>query len=151
MPVSAEETQRRVSKMTASLRDHGLRLTRQRSEIVREVAGTDEHPDVERIFLAVREHVPSVSIDTVYRTLATLAEIGLVARVSATAGPVRYDANVAGHHHFVCTRCGLVRDIEDDDLDDVRAPQAATSLGIVESTEVQFKGVCRECQGSTRL
>ena len=51
--------------------------------------------------------VPTISLDTVYRTVATLADLGLVRRVALTPGPARYDANTTRHHHFVCTRCGL--------------------------------------------
>ncbi len=44
-------------------------------------------------------------------------------------GPARYDANPARHHHFVCTRCGLVRDIEDGDLDAIQAGAEVTRIG----------------------
>ncbi|MDO8986952.1 MAG: transcriptional repressor, partial [Coriobacteriia bacterium] len=84
MSVSQEEAAHRVETMTGALRVQGLRLTHQRLEIVREIAGTDQHPDVERIYARVRERVPTVSLDTVYRTLAALVELGLVRRVVAT-------------------------------------------------------------------
>ncbi len=145
MRVPENEVQRRIESLTVALRAEGLRLTHQRLEIVREIAGTNAHPDVERIYDAVRERVPTVSIDTVYRTMAALVALGLVNRVSPMPGPARYDANLRGHHHFVCTRCGSVYDIEDIGLDQVQAPAATTALGTVESTEVQFKGVCRAC------
>ncbi len=131
--------------MTRVLRDERLRLTHQRLEIIREMAGTDEHPDVERVYARVRTRVPTISLDTVYRTLATLACHGLVGRVAVTTGPVRYDANVARHHHFVCTRCGSVRDVFDPTLDAVRAPGSALALGVVESVDVQLRGACKEC------
>jgi len=150
MSVQREEAVRRVESMTGALREQGMRLTHQRLEIVREIAGTDEHPDVERIYAEVRERVPTVSLDTVYRTLAALVELGLIRRVASTAGPARYDANTQGHHHFVCTRCGLVRDVVDAELDEVRAPEETASMGTVESTDIHFRGVCRACEGRTR-
>ena len=146
MTVSAGEVRRRVDELSLALRESGLRLTHQRLEVVREVARSDEHPDVETIYLAVRERVPTISLDTVYRTLATLNGLGLVRRVAATPGPLRYDANTAHHHHFVCTRCGLIRDVDDRGLDAVRAPRSAASLGSVESIEVQLRGECDECK-----
>jgi Fur family peroxide stress response transcriptional regulator len=82
----------------------------------------------------------------VYRTLAALADLGLITRVIATVGPARYDANTSRHHHFVCTRCGLVRDIMDPDLDAVRAADQTSAFGVVESVEVQLRGVCRSCE-----
>ena len=131
--------------MTQALRDEGLRLTHQRLEVIAEIAQTDEHPDVESIYLSVRSRVLTISLDTVYRTLTTLAHHGLVRRVATTGGPVRYDANVTRHHHFVCRRCGMIRDIVDPGLDAVRAPARTAAFGAVESVEVQLRGVCKLC------
>lgn len=145
MSLGRVETERRVEALSGALRACGLRLTHQRLEVVREIAGTDEHPDGGAVYRAVRRRVPTISPDTVYRTLGTLSGLGLVRRVDA-GGPVRFDANIARHHHFVCTRCGLVRDVDDAALDAWgRAPEI-TLPGTVESIEVQFKGLCRQCQ-----
>ena len=73
--------------------------------------------------------MPTISLDTVYRTVATLTDLGLVRRVTLTPGPARYDANTSRHHHYVCTRCGLIRDVDDKRLDAVRAPRGTASLG----------------------
>ena len=146
MTASTDEEARRVEQLSQGLRDSGLRLTHQRLEIVRVIAGDRTHPDVETVFEAVRKRVPTISLDTVYRTLATLTDRGLVTRVQFMPGPARYDANQAQHHHFVCTRCGLVRDIEDRDLDAIQASAAVTSIGRPEVVTVQFRGVCDACQ-----
>jgi len=145
MAVSPEEVERRVDSLSHALRGSSLRLTHQRLEVIREVARSDEHPDVEALYRAVRERVPTISLDTVYRTVATLGDLGLVRRVALTPGPARYDANPSRHHHFVCTRCGLIRDVDDPELDAVRAPRGTASLGSVESVEVQLRGVCTPC------
>jgi len=146
--VAAEVDQvaRHVEQLSRGLRDAGLRLTHQRLEVVRAIAADETHPDVETVYEAVRERVPTISLDTVYRTLATLAERGLVTRVQFTPGPARYDANPSRHHHFVCTRCGLVRDVEDRDLDAIRATAEVTRIGRADAVTVQFRGVCTACQ-----
>jgi Fur family peroxide stress response transcriptional regulator len=131
--------------LTEALRGRGLRLTHQRLEVARELARDDTHPDVETIFRGVRDRVPTISLDTVYRTVAALADLGLVNRVKATTGPTRYDANLDRHHHFVCTRCGLIRDVYSPRLDDITAPEETLALGTVESVKVQLRGICREC------
>jgi len=46
MSVPAEEVERRVELMSVALREHGLKRTHQRLEVIREIAGTEEHPDV---------------------------------------------------------------------------------------------------------
>jgi Fur family peroxide stress response transcriptional regulator len=146
VPARVDETARRVEELSQSLREAGLRLTHQRLEIVRVIASDETHPDVETVYRAVRDRVPTISLDTVYRTLATLTERGLVTRVLFTPGPARYDANPARHHHFVCTRCGLVRDVDDRDLDAIRATAEVIRIGRADAVTVQFRGVCAGCQ-----
>jgi Fur family transcriptional regulator, peroxide stress response regulator len=150
MAVPTAEVERRVGLLSQGLRDAGLRLTHQRLEILRVVAADESHPDVEAVYEAVRERVPTISLDTVYRTLATLTERGLITRVSFTAGPARYDANPARHHHFVCTRCGLVRDVSDEELDSIKPTGEVIRIGRPDTVTVQFRGVCRDCQKSER-
>jgi Fur family peroxide stress response transcriptional regulator len=145
MPVPRSEIERRVEVLSRALREQGMRLTHQRLEIVREIAATDEHPNADTVFRRVRTRVPTVSLDTVYRTLGTLVDLGLVRQVTATPGPVRYDANTAPHQHFVCTRCGAVHDVDDSGLDTARAIGTTTMFGTVETVEVQLRGVCSGC------
>jgi len=145
VPVPQTEVARRVEELSGALRSAGFRLTHQRLEVVREVASTDAHPDAEWVFSRVRERVPTVSLDTVYRTLGTLSDLGLVNRVAGVSGAARYDANTSRHHHFVCIRCGLIRDIESSELDELGIPAPAAALGSVNGVEVRFSGVCRSC------
>lgn len=145
MGVPGAEADRRVEAFARALREAGLRITHQRLEVVREIAASEEHPDVESIYRGVRARVPTISLDTVYRTLATLADQGLIVRVGPTTGRVRYDANTLCHHHFMCTRCGMMRDVSDPGLDAVTAPRSVAALGCVESVDVQLRGVCAAC------
>jgi len=143
--VPRSEAERRLSVFSQALRNSGLRLTHQRLEVARELAGDDTHPDVERIYEGVRQRVPTISLDTVYRTMGALVELGLVNRVSATPGPTRYDANADRHHHFVCTHCGLICDVYSRRLDGIKVPDETHALGTVESVKVQLRGICKEC------
>ena len=140
----------RIQALTQALRAAGLRLTHQRIEILREIARTDEHPDVETIYDRVRARVPTVSLDTVYRTLALLERRGLITRVEMLSGPTRYDGNTVRHHHFVCTECGLVRDVRSQDPVELPSPACAQEVGTVRSIHVQFRGVCSKCAARKR-
>jgi Fur family peroxide stress response transcriptional regulator len=145
MALRESEVERRVAAFVQALRAGGFRVTHQRLEVAREVARSEDHPDVEAVFNGVRRRVPTISLDTVYRTVAELERHGLVRRVSVTRGPARYDANTLRHHHFVCRKCGLIRDLYGEHLDDLEPPAEAVRLGRVEDVEVRFSGVCAEC------
>jgi Fur family peroxide stress response transcriptional regulator len=131
-------------------REAGVRLTHQRLEIFREVAQTGDHPDAETVHRRVRERMPTVSQDTVYRTLWLLNDHGLITTLGPSRERTRFDANLRRHHHFVCTRCGLTQDFYSEELDDLKLPSTAKALGRIEATLVEVRGVCRGCTGKTR-
>jgi Fur family peroxide stress response transcriptional regulator len=122
-----------------------VKLTHQRLEIFREVAASLEHPDAEMVFRAVQARMPTVSLDTVYRTLWLLSDLGLVTPLGPRRESVRYDANLTPHHHYVCMRCGLTRDFESPALDAIRAPAAVRDLGSVVAVRVEIRGLCATC------
>lgn len=146
-PASPAEVEERIERFASALRVSGFRLTHQRLEVLREIASTPVHPDADELFRRVRQRVPTISLDTVYRTIGTLADLGLVNRVPGVAGAARYDANTEEHHHFICTRCGGIQDIDRSALDEVRITGPVTELGQVSGIEVRFSGVCRACSG----
>lgn len=135
----------RLAHLEAAARAAGIKLTHQRFEIFRELAGTEDHPDAETIFRAVQARVPTVSLDTVYRTLWKLHDLGLVTTLGPPRTAIRFDANLERHHHFVCVVCGLVRDFESPDLDGLRVPAAVTRLGTIVETHVEVRGRCARC------
>jgi Fur family peroxide stress response transcriptional regulator len=119
-------------------------------EVFHELAASDEHPDAETVYERVRKRLPTVSRDTVYRTLSTLETQGLVSRTEVLGSPARYDANTAPHHHFVCTVCGGIRDFHSEALDGLLIPKSVEALGKVESAHVQVRGVCSACVARKR-
>ena len=145
MGVDRQEVERRLARFTDAAREAGVKLTHQRLEIFREVASSIEHPPVEAVFRAVRSRMPTVSLDTVYRTLWMLEDLGVVTTLGPRRGTVRFDANLSQHHHFVCVRCGLTRDFENASFDALRVPGGVKKYGDVLNTRVELRGVCRKC------
>jgi Fur family peroxide stress response transcriptional regulator len=76
--VPKAEVDRRVQRFLEECRRSGLRITHQRTEVFRELARSAAHPDAETLYLWVRRRVPTISRDTVYRTLVALEARGLV-------------------------------------------------------------------------
>ena len=114
-------------------------------EIFRELAQTEDHPDAEQIFQRVRDRLPTISLDTVYRTLWLLSDIGLVITLGSSRESTRFDANIDSHHHFVCSRCGFTRDFHSSDLDNIRLPDDVSAYGEVKATHVEVRGICKDC------
>jgi len=148
--VSPDELNRRIAAFSRALRKAGLKVTPQRLAIFREVARSVEHPDAEMVFKRVRARMPTLSRDTVYRTLGLLEEANLVWKVGTVRGRGRFDAKMEPHHHFICSKCARVQDFASRSLNGLKAPKEAQALGIVTSVRLQARGVCSSCAAPKR-
>lgn len=124
---------------------NGFRLTPQRLEVFSELARAHDHPSAETIHRRVRKRLPTITLDTVYRTLATLEKAGLVLRASVVGGVQRFEANLARHHHFVCIECGQVTDVYSSRLNRVKLDNDLPRGYAVESIQIEVRGTCPQC------
>jgi Fur family peroxide stress response transcriptional regulator len=143
--VSQGKVERRLADFVTACQREGIKATHQRLEILRELAGTEEHPDAETIYARVHDRLPTLSLDTVYRTLRLFEEKGVIARVGAVRDRARFEANTERHHHFVCTACGRICDFYSDDLNEEAARDRASEFGRAESVHVEVRGRCADC------
>ena len=145
MKTSREEFERRVSAFKQDLKRTGAKLTHQRLAIYRELAESAEHPDAYALFRSVRREIPTLSLDTVYRTLWLFLDLGLISTLGPSRENTRFDANMRSHHHFVCSQCGRIRDFYSEKFDGLKVPAAARSMGQIQTTRVEARGVCLQC------
>jgi Fur family transcriptional regulator, peroxide stress response regulator len=141
-----EQIEKRIAEFLELCRRQGVKATHQRTEVLRELAGSEEHPDAETILSRVRQRVPAISVDTVYRTLKLLEDKGVIARVGSMRDRARFDANTDRHHHFVCTECGMIGDFYSDAIDRLPVPREVSEMGSVEGVYVELRGICRKCK-----
>ena len=144
--LSPLQVNEKVSAFVTACRRQGVKVTHQRTEILRELASTDEHPDAETLYHRVHECIPAISRDTVYRTLRMLEEEGVISRVPSMKDRARFDANSEPHHHFVCSECGQISDFYSQALDRFSAPAEVSALGSVDSVHIELRGRCKRCQ-----
>lgn len=144
-----EERNRHECSFVEACSRVGIKATAQRKQIYAALRETDEHPDAETIHAVVKQRIPSLSLDTVYRNLRLLDEHGIIQRVGATGYRSRFDANMDPHHHFICVRCGMIRDFHDEGLDDYEPPECVEALGTAVALRIEVRGVCKQC-GKTR-
>jgi Fur family transcriptional regulator, peroxide stress response regulator len=144
--VHTKEIQQRLDEFEEICRQKGLPITMQRRVILEAVLQRDDHPTAEQIFEAVRDRIPQLSQTTVYRTLDTLLKLGVIRRVHLTGITGRFDGKVVRHHHLVCITCGIVVDIDDDNLDQISLPKQKLHGFEIDDYSVQFSGKCSNCR-----
>ncbi len=97
----------------------GLKVTHQRMVIYDAVLQMNFHPTVEQIYEDIQGENPSISLGTVYKTLETFVEYGLIDRVFTEEGVRRYDPNLEHHGHIYCTNTREIVDYYSEELNEI--------------------------------
>jgi Fur family transcriptional regulator, peroxide stress response regulator len=133
--------------ITKNMKAKGLRITPQRFSVYANLLSRCDHPTVEEILHDLNHDFSLSSKATVYSTLTTLKDVGLVREVRL--GDVsRFDANVEKHHHFCCRQCGKIEDLNWEAFQPPEADHLRGGLK-VEAYEATVHGLCDRCSSSS--
>src|SRR6478752_1094332 len=133
-----------------SLRERGVRLTRQRRLLLDLIDNSGLHLDAERLYLMAKEKDPKLNRVTVYRTLKMLKEGGLVDELDLMhiGGDQHYYETrmKAEHAHVICLRCGKVEEFFGETMQKLRR-QVESHFGFqVVLARTEVGGYCAHCQ-----
>lgn len=98
------------------LKDAKLKVTPQRIVVLDTLMRMD-HPTVDQIIGKVVKLHPNISQGTVYKTLQTLVDKGIIKKVKTDTGKMRYDAVQVAHHHLYSRNSDRIDDYVDRELD----------------------------------
>lgn len=142
-------TTKLIEQFIQRCRNQKLKVTPQRLAIYRVLLASPEHPSADTIYKKVVQEYPTISFDTVNRTLLTFADLGVIETVESHSGVKRYDTDIAPHHHLHCVCCGDIIDFCDSDLDAIPVPERITKDFTVLGKRVSIRGICRKCEKKT--
>jgi len=128
--------------LTDELTKRGIRASYQRIRVLACLYQKDAHPTVEDIFQALSPEIPSLSKATIYNTLHTFIDAGMVRIVGIDDTETRYDIMLYNHGHFKCEACGAISNFEIP-IDDV--PVTGLKEYEIKEKNVYFKGLCPSC------
>ncbi|HNP53315.1 MAG TPA: Fur family transcriptional regulator [Ferruginibacter sp.] len=130
------------------LKRNGLSVTEGRLKILDLFLGTEgalAHADIEKQTAQAFDRV------TVYRTLQTFVEKGIIHQIPTTDNSVLYalcrHQCEGGHHHdnhvhFVCAQCNKTICLDDVTVPDVRLPKGFKPI----QSAMVVTGICNECR-----
>jgi Fur family peroxide stress response transcriptional regulator len=144
--LQSQQKVERLEEFKRFCRERGWSFTPQRRAILEAVLERDSHPRADDVYEVLARRRVRVSRATVFRTLESLAQHGLIAKASHPGSSVRYDGRTDRHHHLVCTRCERVIDLSDARLDALPLPDTQRFGFVVSDHQVQLRGTCRECR-----
>jgi Fur family ferric uptake transcriptional regulator len=139
-----------VNRATDAVHAAGGRMTAQRRLIVSTLEALGGHPTAEQVYQAARRRDVTIHPTTVYRTLAWLAEAGLVGSRHMEPHGDRCEhyepTSRREHQHFVCTHCGRVIEFAAPLLANVKEEVARRHGVRVDSASLTLHGLCRVCR-----
>ena len=138
-----------MKELSEGLRQEGYRFTRQRWIILEEAQKQQYHPSAQEIYDAVKVRLPNISLGTVYRSLGVLVELGLIRKVEH-GEYARFDANLADHHHLICTACNQLLDIDTPLSEPLNTQQFKTGGVEVQGYKLELYGLCPTCVTNRR-
>lgn len=128
------------------LRTAGYKVTPAREAVLESIPQMGEHLNPAEILKQGRVRYPALGRATVYRTLELLTSLGIVRPIYiGEAGPA-YICTQGGHHHLVCSRCGVMVDFDRCVVDEMAADLHARFGFIITSHLLEFYGFCPACQ-----
>lgn len=132
------------------LREKGLKVTPQRIAVYNMLLHTPDHPNAETIYRTLETSNPTMSLATVYKTLDFFKQLGLVQELNVGEGSSRYDAKVYCHPHTVCTVCGCVSDLENEELSNLHTKLSVPLDFEVTCEQLILYGTCASCRKAAR-
>lgn len=127
------------------LRAAGLKATAPRLTILEALETDRRHPSAEMIFESLIDKSPSLSLSTVYQTLETFLQRGLLRRIAGAGGKLRVDGTLQDHDHAVCRTCGAVFDVDPDLIKRPRPPASLPHGLQVKNLFVEYEVLCSDC------
>ncbi len=120
---------------------NNMKKTNQRYVVFEAVFHNPTHPTVDDIISAVREKIPMITTESVYRILGDFHKANLISKMPLSS-LIRYDCNTDKHSHFVCSKCNKVVDIYDLE---VKLPEDIANCKNISFT---INALCKECEAA---
>lgn len=135
-------------RLAEQLRERGYRVTAQRTIILETIAHMEDHNSAQQVYEGARQRLPGLNLATVYRTVESLHEAGLINMLSPGGEPMRFSLRDPEHphSHLICRECGSIFEMETAEIEAFsRRVEDITSFRI-DSSHLTLEGLCETCK-----
>lgn len=129
-----------------ALRDAGLRATRQRTTVLAALRGRADAVTAQDLHAELRAGGEPVGLTTVYRTLSSLADAGLLDAFPRDGEQAFRLCSDDHHHHLICETCDRVEEITADEVERWVDGVASRRGFQVTGHRADIFGVCADCR-----
>lgn len=147
------EPSARVRDSLDALRARGERVTPGRRAVLEVLDTATTHLDAEAIAAQIDEVAPGVHRATVYRTLQSLTELGILTHTHVPGAATIYHlaphTEDHSHTHLQCVKCERFFDLPVSELEGLQE-SVRSRLGFeIDPRHAALLGVCRECASTS--
>ena len=130
------------------LGQRGLKLTKERIAVLKEVFSSHIHFEPENLYLRIKDSGSKASRASVYRTLNLLVESGLVEKVTRTEKSNVYEHTFGHthHDHMICDGCGSIIEFYSEKLENLQKEICLGNGFDGRSHTLEIHGYCVECK-----
>ena len=139
---------REINTFRQFLLAQGLKLTRERESLLREIFASHYHFEADELLFRLKEKNVKTSRATIYRTLDLLVKSGLVRRVHLGEDHYHYErvTRNSHHDHLICTTCGGVIEFHDNEIEARQLEICRRKKFTPTFHNLQILGICDECR-----
>ncbi len=131
-----------VVNITEFLNAHDIKPSYQRIKVYEHLVHSENHPSAELIYRELIKTIPTLSKTTIYNSLKTFVEKGIVKVVTVDGNEMHYDPVLEEHGHFRCKKCGKLYNFH---IDSNQSFSELVSGFEVEERNIYLKGICNQC------
>ena len=134
-----------LEELETALKKKKIKRSYQRLRILEYLVANPGHPTVDQVYTDLKKEISTLSKTTVYNTLKTLVDAGVVRVITIEDNEVRFDIEIENHGHFKCNVCGTIYNfsVNVDSL-----PIVDLEKFKIEDKNVYFRGICPNCLSS---
>lgn len=131
------------------LRRNGYKITPQRRAVIMALTESGKFTTAHQVLAYVKTSFPDMSLDTVYRNLSLLVELGVVHEIKTRGREgnlFEITDDEHHHHHLICLTCGKAECLDFCPIQIEDLSRAEESGFKITSHALEFYGYCRKCR-----
>ena len=136
-----------ISRCTAKLSENGIKLTRQRNLLMRQILHFNDHFSTDLLYVKLKVKGINISRATVYRTLALFEECGIIKKALTDEDISYYEVSTRNEHHdhLICIECGEIIEFYSEKIEKIQKEIYTNYDYTPASHQLILKGICKKC------
>jgi Fur family ferric uptake transcriptional regulator len=145
--------QKEVHQFKDFLGSRGLKNTRERQIIIKELEARKDHFNAEKLYSVLNRKGTKVSRPTIYRTLKLLEQFHLIERLDIKKNCFYYEpvSRKKNHGHLICEHCGKIIDFASGSLEILKLEVCKQRDFKPDNISIHVFGICEACRKAFKM